>query len=103
MSKKGRFAFVDGLTGLFAGEKRQQAGVLTSSRVDDVRTGVESAIAQVRCRRTVLIVDQVDVLLAAGEDATSTSLSAMLLSLREVCLCPFYICNACVCLCGLAN
>lgn len=95
MSRSGRFAFVDGLTGLFSGEEGQNVvggapngrsdRVLRSSKVRDVEAGIIAALGQLRTEKKVLIIDQMDVLLAASEeDVTSSALSGMLLSLREV-------------------
>lgn len=90
MTRSGRVAIVDGLTGPFnetpppAGKDRILRGV---AGVDNVREGLESALGDVQSATKVLMVDQLDVLLAASEDGgdfTSASLSAMLLSLREV-------------------
>lgn len=64
--------------------------MLRSPRLDDVRRGIEVALAGVRATagKTILIVDQVDALLATGAaGATSLSVQNMLLSLREVRLC----------------
>ncbi|KAF4124602.1 elongator complex protein 6 [Geosmithia morbida] len=86
LSKKGRFHHVDGLTGLFTEDDATSGrsnNILKSSRVDHVKGHLEEAVSHIRCRKTVLIIDQVDVLLAAAEETTSTSLSAMILSLRE--------------------
>lgn len=77
---------MDGLTGLFTGDAGSgKDKTLRSSRVDDIRREVESAVADLKTERKILVVDQLDALLAAsGEDVTSTALSNMLLSLREV-------------------
>lgn len=93
MGRGGRFAFVDGLTGLFSSEEEGNSvvrggrsdGILRSSKVEDVEAAIVTALGQLQTDRKVLIIDQLDVLLAASEeDVTSTSLSGMLLSLREV-------------------
>ncbi|KYK59772.1 hypothetical protein DCS_00906 [Drechmeria coniospora] len=89
LDRAGRFTFVDGLTGLFAApscsDARKEAP-LRSPALVDVRRAIEVAMAKVNATKTVLIVDQVDALLAAaGPSAgvTSLSLQNMLLSLRE--------------------
>ncbi|UNI24376.1 hypothetical protein JDV02_010127 [Purpureocillium takamizusanense] len=99
LRRAGRFAFVDGLTGLFVppvaaaaaqpdakSEDQQRDRILRSPRLDDVGRGIEAALAEVRARRTVLVVDQIDALLAAcnpSDTVTSLSVGNMLLSLRE--------------------
>lgn len=85
MNRNGRFVFVDGLTGLFVNSGMKKDRVLRSSKVVDIRKEIETALGDLRTSKTVLIIDQLDVLLAASEeDITSTTLSNMLLSLREV-------------------
>ena len=91
MGRNGRFAFVDGLSGLFTGRAADAAGgdrgsrTLRSGEMDHVRSEVEAAFADLRTGTKVLVIDQLDVLLAAsGEDVTSTGLAARLLALREV-------------------
>lgn len=87
MKRSGRFAFVDGLTGLFTGDAGDgRDRVLKSSKEEDVKSGIEAAIAELKTGTKILIVDQPDLLLAAAEEGSITSgrLSDMLLSLREV-------------------
>lgn len=90
MGRNGHFTFVDGLSGLFTGAPGTGSDrTLRSSGTDHVRSELEAALGDVRTGTKVLIIDQLDALLAAsGEDVTSTSLSAMLLSLREVSTTP---------------
>ncbi|KAI9163367.1 hypothetical protein HJFPF1_04975 [Paramyrothecium foliicola] len=88
LSKAGRFAYVDGLTGLFTGEaggsNDGSRRVLRSSKVADVAAVIEASLGDVRTSKRILIVDQLDLLLAATEDdVTSLALQNMLLSLRE--------------------
>lgn len=98
-SKKGSFVFVDGLTGLFVSSSDQelrQAGaqisrkrVITAATTDHLRRSLEEAVthAQVSCpgTRTVLVIDQPDVLLAVAGDAMSgQGLRDTILGLREV-------------------
>jgi elongator complex protein 6 len=91
LGRAGRFQFVDGLGGLCTGEAPLETGktknrVIRSPRIDHVQAELEAALGDLTSRRKVLIVDQLDALLAVSEDnVTSTSLSSMLLSLREVC------------------
>ncbi|KAI1181573.1 hypothetical protein F5B17DRAFT_436631 [Nemania serpens] len=97
-SKKGSFVFVDGLTGLFVSSSDQelrQAGaqisrkrVITAATTDHLRRSLEEAVthAQVSCpgTRTVLVIDQPDVLLAVAGDAMSgQGLRDTILGLRE--------------------
>lgn len=87
MKRNGRFTFVDGLTGLFTGDAGDgRDRVLKSSKEDDVKSGIESAIADLKTGTKILVVDQPDLLLAAAEDGSMTSgrLGDILLSLREV-------------------
>lgn len=100
-TRSNRFVFVDALTGLFSdngpatgigsNSGRLSDGnvkadrVLKSSRITDVQAGINAALAQLQTSRKILVVDQIDVLLAASEeDVTSAAVSSMLLSLREV-------------------
>lgn len=84
-NKAGRVVLVDGLTGLFTGQQgNAQTKVLRSSKLADVQSGIEAALAELRCGRRVLIVDAPDVLLAASDDdVTSLSVQNMILSLRS--------------------
>lgn len=86
MAREGRFVLVDGLTGLFTGESGTSTKdrVLRSSKLGDMRIELEAALGTLRSETKILVVDQLDVVLAASENLTSSSLSTMLLSLREV-------------------
>ncbi|KAJ6444122.1 ELL-associated factor [Purpureocillium lavendulum] len=87
LRRAGKFTFVDGLTGLVVpASPDARDRVLQSPELEDVRKGIEAAIAEVRASRTVLIVDQIDTLLAVtnpSDTVTSLSVQNMLLSLRE--------------------
>lgn len=98
-SKKGSFVFVDGLTGLFVSSSDQelrQAGaqisgkrVLTTATTDHLQRTLDEAVAhaQISCpgTRTILVIDQPDVLLATTGDAmTGQGLRDTILGLREV-------------------
>ncbi|KAL6896297.1 hypothetical protein GGI43DRAFT_111847 [Trichoderma evansii] len=90
LSRAGKFSFVDGLTGLLSGDQGSETTgdkgrVLKSGKLDDVRRSIETAIADVRSGPKVLIIDQLDELLAifGEEDVTGLALEGMLLSLRE--------------------
>lgn len=85
--RSGRFSFVDGLTGLVAGDAGGGRNrVIKSPKEVDVRREIEAAVADLKTTKNVLIIDQPDVLLAMSkdEDTTSGSLGDLLLSLREV-------------------
>lgn len=78
---------MDGLSGQISGTnatgKREK--VLRSTRVNDVEREIGQALGELRTQKRVLIVDQIDALLAISEDdVTSSKLSSMILSLREV-------------------
>lgn len=91
LSRAGKFSFVDGLTGLLSGGQGSESTgdrgrILKSGKLEDVRRGIEAAIGDVRASSKVLIVDQVDELLAISDedDVTALALERMLFSLREV-------------------
>lgn len=78
---------MDGLSGQISStnttSKREK--VLRSTRVNDVEREIGQALGELRTQKKVLIVDQIDALLAISEDdVTSSKLSNMILSLREV-------------------
>ena len=95
-ARKGRLAYVDALDGLFfeptpepkpCPDHGSGRRVLTTPTVDALRSALEGALAQLKatCPRTVLILDQPDLLLAAaGHDVSSQALHEMLLDVREV-------------------
>lgn len=77
-------AFVDGVTGLFTPPDSQQSKdrVLRSGKAEDVKTQVEAALGDLKTAKKVLVVDQVDALLAMGT-TDALSLQNALLALRE--------------------
>lgn len=99
-TRKGKFVFVDGLSGLFYAPQshapiRTPGGApggrsLSSATLQHLRKGLEDAVTQVQHsaspeQRTVLIVDQPDLLLAAsGDGISSQGLRETLLDIREV-------------------
>ncbi len=101
-TRKGRFEYVDGLESLFQplphahGSKPAASSTLgrrglSTPTVDGLRKELEDAISQLKARstdsrpRTVLIIDQLDLLLAAvGNGLSSQALHEMLLDVREV-------------------
>ncbi|KAI1771611.1 hypothetical protein F4818DRAFT_196607 [Hypoxylon cercidicola] len=97
-TRKGKFVFVDGLSGLFQASQshasiRTPGGTprviaLSSASLQHLRKGLEDAIIQVQHsaseQRTILIVDQPDLLLAAsGDGISSEGLRETLLDIRE--------------------
>ncbi|KAI0020603.1 hypothetical protein F4780DRAFT_354581 [Xylariomycetidae sp. FL0641] len=94
-AKKGCFVFVDGLSGLCSGAAHGPADAptptpraLTAATAQHLRKELSDAVAQVQATspgsRTVLIVDQPDVLLAiSGGGLSSQALRDALLDVRE--------------------
>ncbi|KAI1276313.1 hypothetical protein F5Y07DRAFT_139647 [Xylaria sp. FL0933] len=91
-SKKGSFVFVDGLTELFVppllerGLGRERA--LRAATTENLRRVLEDAVAHAQASRsgtrTVLVIDQIDVLLAtAGDVMSGQDLRGTVLGLRE--------------------
>jgi elongator complex protein 6 len=112
-TRKGSFAFVDGLTGLFAPspnppgsrpsatEEGRGKWVLQAATVEHFRKTLENAVAHIQGvssgAQTVLVIDQPDLLLAVATDAmTAQDLRGTILELREVsgslrASIPFYV------------
>jgi elongator complex protein 6 len=95
LAAKKRFAFVDGLSGLFLPKQQRplpaKVGEKILSKPD--LTGIAEEVQQlVRSLKdgqgegqVLLIIDQIDLLLAAGGDhITAVALGEMLMGLREV-------------------
>ncbi|KAH8802683.1 hypothetical protein F5884DRAFT_903322 [Xylogone sp. PMI_703] len=96
LGSQGRFVFVDGLSGLFQPQGRTgvlekgKGTVLASTDPQALLKDIERAIQQLRSSssqnegKILLVIDQLDLLLAAGGDAiTPASLGDLLMSLRE--------------------
>jgi len=93
LASKGRFAFVDGLSGLYlpghqrALLKTEGVTVLRSPKLDVTAEDITNAIRQLKgsgTDRILLVVDQLDLLLAAGDDEVSAvGLEALLMDLQE--------------------
>ncbi|KAK3371898.1 hypothetical protein B0H63DRAFT_282318 [Podospora didyma] len=110
LARRDRFAFVDGLSGLFSPSPVATAGVLTIESVADVGTYIQRAVDALQRqqhphrraappagggddgssipkkeKKIVLVVDQLDFLLAAtaGTMVTGLALRELLLDLRE--------------------
>lgn len=95
LSKKQRFKFVDGLTGLFSGAPgsgisgplggTQGHHVLRAATLDELQKGAQGAIHTCATRNVILILDNPDLLLAAAGNAISgQALRETLLQIREV-------------------
>ncbi|KAL2888025.1 Elongator complex protein 6 [Ceratocystis lukuohia] len=92
--REGNFVFVDGLTSLFASSTNPNSPptmpatkgrvTLTSSKLTDIQGEIQAAVASLAGpgKNIVLIIDQIDFLLAATE-GSATELQNALLSLRE--------------------
>ncbi|KDN61718.1 hypothetical protein CSUB01_04419 [Colletotrichum sublineola] len=94
LGRSGKFVFVDGLSGLFWQESAAQPAaaaakgrrVLRGARLPDIQRELEAAVADVSAAgaKTVLVLDQPDLLLAAsGEGLTGLALRNMLLDVQE--------------------
>lgn len=95
--RKGKFAFVDGLTALYLppGEAKSSSPWqvrLTNHRLGDVRRTLHAAVDGMIAKgagRVVLVIDQLDLLLAtagAQDEGAGLGVREMLLDLREVCI-----------------
>ncbi|CAF3481488.1 unnamed protein product [Fusarium graminearum] len=76
-SRTGRFTFVDGLTGTYGDSKPQTPGarkerVLRGTNLADIKKEIEGAIGDLKASRKVLIIDQLDALLAITDDTLLT-------------------------------
>ncbi|KAF6841037.1 hypothetical protein CMUS01_03701 [Colletotrichum musicola] len=89
LGRGGKFVFVDGLTGLFSGRAPPASRgrrFLRGAALPAIQREIEAAIAGVQAEgaKTVLVVDQPDLLLAAtGDDVTGLAMRNMLLDLQE--------------------
>ena len=95
LAAKKRFQFVDGLSGLFLPKQLRAAPgrvgekTLSDPSLASVSRDLQNAIQPLRnsegAGKTLLVVDQLDLLLASGGDQIgSVNLGDMLMSLREV-------------------
>jgi elongator complex protein 6 len=97
LSRKGRFAFVDALSGLFSGPRLVPDGskggrVLPSATLQDLRRSLDESVAELQQQspesNIVLILDSPDLLLAAtGNKVSGEALREALLDIREVSAC----------------
>ncbi|KAK1730042.1 uncharacterized protein BDZ83DRAFT_747679 [Colletotrichum acutatum] len=94
LGRSGKFVFVDGLSGLFSSPHQappttatpKGRRIIRGARLADIQRELDGAISDVSTAdaKTVLIVDQPDLLLAAsGEDLTGLALRDMLLGVQE--------------------
>lgn len=96
--RKGKFVFVDGLTGLYLPSDVTEVKVppwqvrLTGSRLEDVKRTLHGVVDGMKARGTgkvVMVVDGLDLLLATAgveeEEGFGGRLGEMMLGLREVC------------------
>ncbi|KAF4448198.1 hypothetical protein F53441_8359 [Fusarium austroafricanum] len=90
LNRTGRFTFIDGLSGLYGNAKSPVPGarrerVLRSTSLIDIKKEIEGAVADLHAARKVLIIDQLDTLLAVTDDSTtSLTLQTLILSLRSL-------------------
>ncbi|KAF9771613.1 hypothetical protein IL306_010762 [Fusarium sp. DS 682] len=90
VSRAGRFAFIDGFSGLYGDAKPVVPGarkerILRSTKLADIKKEIEGAIADLRASRKVLVIDQLDALLAVTDDSTtSLTLQDLVLGLRSL-------------------
>lgn len=94
MGIKKRFAFIDGLSGLYlptqkAKSGREGQGVLSTPDLTAISTEIQNAIKHLSSQddtsKVLLVIDQLDLLLASGgERIGPVDVGDMLLELREV-------------------
>ncbi|CVK91041.1 uncharacterized protein FMAN_09188 [Fusarium mangiferae] len=90
LSRAGRFTFIDGFSGLYGEAKNGVLGTrkertLRSTELADIKREIEGAITDLRASRKILIIDQLDALLAVTDDSTtSLTLQDAVLSLRSL-------------------
>ncbi|CAL3968041.1 hypothetical protein PZA11_006916 [Diplocarpon coronariae] len=95
MGNKKRFAFVDGLSGMFLPRRNTAATtrigekVLVSQNLESVSSEIQDAIRELKdsqgSGKVLMVIDQLDFLLAAGgEQVGVVEIGEMLLGLREI-------------------
>ncbi|KAF5627914.1 uncharacterized protein FTJAE_9044 [Fusarium tjaetaba] len=90
LSRAGRFTFIDGFSGLHGEDKNGVPGTrkertLRSTELSDIKREIEGSVADLRASRKILIIDQLDALLAVTDDSTtSLTLQDAVLSLRSL-------------------
>ncbi|TQS37310.1 hypothetical protein Golomagni_02220 [Golovinomyces magnicellulatus] len=93
MQQMNHYRFVDGLSALFLNDMmRKNSGALhtlCSSGIEQVNEDIRAVIKEInegnQERKTLLVLDGVDFLLAAGDNCSSVKMEDMILDLREVC------------------
>lgn len=98
LRKSGRFAFVDGLTGLHTTAPPPSTsnvdGIITSSsgagndQFNAIKTQIDAAVSRLSCAKKVLLVDGLDAYVAMTRPGSVSAAETLLMSVREVCL-PF--------------
>jgi hypothetical protein len=83
---KKNFSFVDGLEGLYVSQSQTQKVMKSTDQIIQlIRNAIRSLQSYSSGGKTVLIIDQLDLLLAlSGEELSPVQLSDILLDLREV-------------------
>lgn len=87
---KKRFHFLDGLTGLFLPAQMQphQQGMITNKSSDSAFSMIISEISALKGEsesKVLIVIDQLDLLLAAGGDGiNAVKMGEMIMRLREV-------------------
>jgi hypothetical protein len=83
---KKNFSFVDGLEGLYVSQSQTQKVMKSTDQIiQSIRNAIRSLQSYSSGGKTVLIIDQLDLLLAlSGEELSPVQLSDILLDLREV-------------------
>lgn len=92
LATKRRFAFLDGLSGLFLGRTKSRMGTggantLQSDELENIRSSLKSTVHALQADggKVVLVIDQLDLLLATSGDKMSiVALGDMLMDLRLV-------------------
>ncbi|KAF5621764.1 hypothetical protein F52700_10636 [Fusarium sp. NRRL 52700] len=91
LSRAGRFTFIDGFSGLYGEAKTsvppgtRKERTLRSTELTDIKREIEGAITDLRASRKILVIDQLDALLAVSDDSTtSLTLQDAVLSLRSL-------------------
>ncbi|KAM0356034.1 hypothetical protein ACHAPU_000427 [Fusarium lateritium] len=90
LNRAGRFMYVDGLTGLYGDANPPVSGarkerLLRSTSPADIKKEMEGALGDLRASRKVLIIDQLDALLAVTDELTaSLTLQNLVLGLRSL-------------------
>jgi hypothetical protein len=87
LTAKKNFSFVDGLDGIYVSQPQNQKTMKSTEQIiHSIRNAIRSLQRTSNGGKTILIIDQMDLLLAlSGEELGPVQLSDILLDLREVC------------------